>query len=272
METSTENLEHILRARDFGPQYYPDLFRMLRELELVFLLPSRPEMVCGPVAVKEGDRLPPFAVWGTPKDGRRIPIFSSPKLASDACKAVGAQPNEFALATMPGEGLFQLLACQKNPIVINPACRTNSVFLDQSAVRQLGDGSILRGGTDERRDGTVERLDPADFPTDLVQALFTFLKQRPAVRAAWILREMKAAGTRPGYVFVLSVEGDATVLEREFRVVASATCPKDSDYGVAVLQPAHAELIQFTARITPFYARPDYAPHRTPKRARRKKG
>ncbi len=35
METSTENLERILVARDFGPHYYPDLFRMLRELELV---------------------------------------------------------------------------------------------------------------------------------------------------------------------------------------------------------------------------------------------
>ena len=271
METSTENLEHILDARDFGPQYYPDLFRMLRELELVFLLPYHPEMTGAEMAIESGDKLPQFAVWGSPKDGRRIPIFSSPKLATDACKAIGAQPYEFALASMPGEGLFQLLSCQKDPIVINPACRTNSVYLDQSAVRQLGDGSILRGGTDERRDGTVERLDPADFPTNLVQALFTFLKQRPAVRAAWILREMKPAGSPPGYVFVLSIEGDATVLEQEFRVVASATCPRDLDYGVAVLNETNAALTQFTAQITPFYARPDYVQHAPSKRARRKK-
>ena len=271
METSTENLERILVARDFGPHYYPDLFRMLRELELVFLLPYHPEMLGETVTLKNGDQLPQFAVWDSSDQGRRVPIFSSPRLANDACKAIGAEPHEFALASMPGEGLFQLLACQPDAIVLNPACHTNAVFLDLASVRRLGDGSIFRSELGERQQSRVEPLDPADYPTNFVQELFSFLKQRPRVRATWIFRTVPEEGAAFEYVFVLDAEGDWLEVEREFRVVASAACAKDSQYGVAPLDPANKALVTLTAQTTPFFARPGYVPHAMPKRKRRKK-
>ena len=47
---------------------------------------------------------------------------------------------------MEGKQLFDLLRCQPDAITINPACSTQSLFLDRNAVKKLADGSILGPG------------------------------------------------------------------------------------------------------------------------------
>jgi hypothetical protein len=255
---SRNDLECILAARNFGPQLYPELFRLLRESTLVFLLPYHPELKGSTITVGRGDRLPKFVVWESASEGRRIPVFSSPNCANEACKRVGARDGQYALAEMQGKELFALLACQQNPIVINPACGTNATFLDINAVKKLADGSILTPEEGDRKLGTVQIVDPADYPTGFLQPLFGFLRERPQVKAAWLFREVSRPGAPASYVFVLKTTGDSSAVERDFRVVANSACPEDAEYGVTLFDPNNAQLVQATSRFTPFYAAPDY--------------
>lgn len=251
------DLERLMAARDFGPQLYPQFFRLLRKSELVFLIPYHPEMV-GEIALKSGDVLPPFVVWKSPTDGLRVPIFTSMDRATEACANTGAREGQYAFCEMLGQQLFDLLSVQENAIVINPACSTPSTFLDLNAARKLADGSILISEPEEQRSGSVKIVDPADYPTDFLQPLFRFLRENPGIKAAWLFREQTPPDAPVSYVFVLKADGDTSAVENDFRIVATSACPKGVDYGVALLDAENAALLAITAQHTPFYAAPDY--------------
>ena len=251
-------LERLLSARDFGPQHYPDVFRLLRDSPLVFLLPYHPELAGSSDTVRSGDELPPFVIWECPDDGLRIPIFTSPQRASEACEAIGSADRAYAMAEMPGKDLFDLLSFQPDHVAINPACKTSTLFLDIVAVKRLADGSILDPVGGETKEGIVSMVDPADYPTDFLQPLFCFLRERRQVQAVWLLQEETVPNAPVSYVFVLKVLGESQALERDFSVVARSACPKNVEYGVTLLDPKNEELVQLTDAFTPFYAAPDY--------------
>jgi len=254
---SCKNLEQILAARNFGPQSYPELFRLLRESTLVFLLPYHPELVGSTITLKSGDKLPKFVVWQS-SEGRQIPIFTSKRFANEACKKTGARDKQYAFAEMRGKELFDLLALQSDWIVINPACSTNAVFLDIEGVKKLADGSILTPETGPMKQGTVQLVEPADYPTDFLQPLFVFCRDRPQVKAAWLFRELPQPGSPTCYVIMLKIVGDTAALERDFRVVAGCACPEDVEYGLILIDPNNTELVKVTSTSTPFYAALDY--------------
>src|SRR5205809_643279 len=113
------------------------MFRLLRESELVFLLPYHPEMEGGVMKLQNGGKLPPFVVWSSPTDGKRIPIFSSLDRAQEACKKTGSRENQYNLCEMPGQQLFEILSCQPNAIAINPATSIPAIMMDIQGVKQL---------------------------------------------------------------------------------------------------------------------------------------
>jgi hypothetical protein len=255
--TPLEELEHILAARDFGPQHHPQLFRLLREAELVFLVPYHPEIM-GDVTIQAGDPMPKFMLLQSPGQGTRIAIFSSMKCANEACKKLGIPDGQFALCLMIGKGLFDMIRHQTHAIVINPACHTNALFLDLNGVKMLADGSILAPETGENRRGTVQIVPPAEYPTDFLQPLFVFLRGRPEVKAAWLFREVQPKEGGIHYVFILKMVGPDTGVLQDFRIIANSSRPKGADYGVTLFDPNHAELVKITSAHTPFYAAPDY--------------
>src|SRR2546421_3506651 len=102
------DLERLLATRDVGPQIYPQLFRLLRESTLVFLIPYHPE-VMGDMRLQNGDPMPQFVIWQSPAEGKRIPIFSSIERANEACKKTGAPESHYALCEMLGQHLFEAL-------------------------------------------------------------------------------------------------------------------------------------------------------------------
>lgn len=251
-------LERLLMARNFGPQHYPEVFRLLRESPLVFLLPYHPELPGCTETLRSGDLLPPFIVWESAGHGQRIPLFTSPQRAKLSWPAVGATNRTYVMGEMLGKDLLDLLGFQSDPIVLNPACGTSVMYLDVTAVKKLADGSILDPEGGEMKEGIASIVDPADYPTDFLQPLFCFLRRRPQVQAAWLLQEETEPGAPISYVFVLKVTGEALEVERDFRVVARSACPKDVGYGVTLFDPANEGLVQLTDGFAPFYAAPDF--------------
>lgn len=259
--TPQNELERLLAARDFGPHCYPAVFRLLRESRLVFLLPCHPELTGTEDTVGPGELVPRFPIWESPETGRRIPIFSSAQRAKEGCKAAGAPDGTYALAEMSGRELFDLLACQPEPIALNPGCDIHVLFFSASTARELASKTRIGRVKGKRKQANATIVDPADYPTDFLEPLFRFLCERPEAQAAWLLREDTQPGAPVSYVFVLKVTGDAQELETDFRMVAGAACPKDVKYGLAQFDPNNEGLVKLTAQFTPFFAAPSYSRH-----------
>ena len=190
MSTPLNELERLLADPRQGPESHPQLFRLLREATLVFLMPYHPEIM-GSYNLKEGDAGPKFIVWKG-SEGPCIPVFTSMDRANEACKKIGVPDKKYALAEMNGQQLFAVLRLQQYPIIINPACGVATTYLDRNAMKMLADGSILKP-IDERaaqKSGNVVIVDPADYPTDFLQPLFQFLRKRTEVKAAWLFRQV----------------------------------------------------------------------------------
>ena len=251
-------LEQLLANPRQGPESHPEMFRLLREATLVFLMPYHPEIM-GTYSLKGGDSGPKIVVWKS-SEGPSVPVFTSIERANEACKKLGVPDKKYALAEMKGQQLFSILRAQQYPIMLNPSCGPATTYLDQNAIKMLADGSILKPipeGAEKR--GNVVIVDPADYPTDFLQPLFQFLRQRTDVKAAWLFKQTDLpAGNDPVYVFVLKALGDAKQLKQDFGVVAKGACPKNAEFGVVTLDPNNAALVQITSKATPFYSAPDY--------------
>ncbi len=258
MQPPKNNLERILSDPKQGPDSHPELFRLLRESTLVFLMPYHPE-VMGKMTLGNGDKLPKFSVWKG-AEGEHVPIFSSIAKANEACKKIGIPDGQFALAEVKGEQLFQMLSCQIYPVAINPGCGPAVTYMDLNAVKKLGDGSILKPMENkEEKEGQVQIVEPADYPTDFLQSLFQFLRGRKEVKAGWLFREPGLTEDgKISYVFVLKADGNLDQIEQDFSVVATSACPRTAQFGVTTLDPANAPLVAITSKAPAFYAAPDY--------------
>ena len=257
MKEPLNELERALAGALRGPQGNPELFRQLRAAELAFLLPYHPEME-GKAELKNGDAFP-IVVWGNDR-GQFVPVFTSMGRADEALETVKAGDRKYSVAEMKGQWLFEVLCGMKRQAVLNPACGTGEVYLNLKVVTMLADGSMFQPAEPpDREEGTVQIVNPADYPTDLLQPIFQFLRGRPEAKAAWLFERPLPPGAKDRYfVFAVLVAGDAKVLKQDFNVVGSGTSQAPGGFGVMVLDPkdpTHAELVQ---KFQPFYAAPDF--------------
>ena len=255
MNQPQNDLERALWSVSRGPEGYPTLFRQLRESMVTFLMPYHPEWV-GDVPIENGTAIT-FAVWQN-ADGPQIPIFTSLERAEAALEAIGGDM-KYAVAEMKGEWLFGAIAGQELPAVLNPACGTPHLSLDVRAARKLADGSILRVEKGPQEQGRLKIVDAADYPTDLLQPVFRFLRGRPEVRAAWLFYRLEQdAPPQRYYVFSLLVQGDAEAVQNELSVVVRHAVKDGPDFGVTKVDPDDPEMGKIMAQFPPFYAAPDY--------------
>lgn len=256
--TPLNDLERLLAKPKLGPQDYPELFRLLRETELVFLLPYHPELEGEALGVQNGDPLPPFVVWSSPQSGPRVPIFSSLDRAQEACRKTGAKDNAYALCDMPGQHLFQLLACQHNGIAINPATTFQAIMLDLEGVKQIAAEPVSEHETGPNTRGRVKLLTPADYPTKLVQSLFQYLRGSSGVRAAWLAKDLTRTEPGTSYIIMLLGEFDRAKVKDGIIIVAGSAINKDETVYVGFLDEDNTEALTVAQKFTPFYAAPDY--------------
>lgn len=251
------DLERLLTKPKFGPQDYPEMFRLLRETELVFLLPFHPELEGATMGLKNGDQLPPFVIWSSPTDGRRIPIFSSIDRAQEACRKTCSRENQYALCDMPGQQLFEILSCQPDAIAINPATSFPALLMDIHGVKQLarrGPGQA----EGEQKSGRVQLLTAADYPTKLVQALFQYLRECSGVRAAWLAKDLGRTEPGTGYIIMVLGACDQKKIQDGIIIVAGSSIDKDETLHVGFMDGDNAAALAETEKFTPFYAAPDY--------------
>ena len=249
----TNDIERLLENPKFGEHDYPELFRLMRESELIFLV-SNPNNQRGVLPWADLTELPQFVVWGNLRTGQHIPLFSSHEAARRACREIGAW-NTFAFRQLKGQHLFEMLSRQSVSFALNPVCSQYQMIFDRSHAKQLADGTILDGGADHHEEGTMALLDPHKYPEHMVSELLRFFKKTPAVRAAWLLHDTtsKTKGKEVCYVYVLEISGNPQQVDTDFQYIAHRTCPENAEWGLKVIDPADPNDLQIAKTFPPFY-------------------
>lgn len=243
----------------------PDLCRCLCEGEVWLPMHFHPELEDEEIELKEGMPFP-FARLQT-AHGTVVPVYSSEARLEEGLKAGNVPPRTFLGAAMPARQALELLGAMNLPATLNLSCATTGeVTLPAELLRDLANGTALKPlglGSGHAENLRLAILNPADYPTNLVQAMFELLRKHAHFKAAWIFTrrepERPASAPIPYYVMVLMNPRDDVLFHDLNLVAQSAGRPhpvqlsladeNDPDYLAGVFQ-----------RARPFYVAADYHP------------
>jgi hypothetical protein len=216
------------------------------------MVPFHPEME-GTVKLENGEPIPFEKVKCS--DGVFVPIYTSEQRAIQSVKKLKSGSQKCVIAEMDGLALFKTLYAQNLQAVINPACDTDPLFFPFDAVKKLADGSALQSvDFSPRERGTVKVVEPADYPTDFIQPLFDYLRKQSEISAVWLLQQTNAATEKTVYVLGVVAEGNVEQLRTDLTIVGHPVCPKEAEFGVALLDLTNPEHKSLIVGFTPFYA------------------
>lgn len=240
----------------------PELMRQLGEGELWFFIPFHPEVEGGEMELKNGMALP-FSQFEDP-EGPVVPLFSSLERAEEARKKARFPARTFSTAAMPAKQALEILGKAELRAVLNKGCKTGQVVLPANMMRDIADGSALRPDTEPMPHihETVNIIDPADYPTDLIQPAFEILRQHRNFRAAWIVERGKGKPTAADgrrYQFLVLMDPRDAVIFRDFNLVVQSACARTDEVDLGYLDENDTAYIASLWKQTPaFYTAPDY--------------
>ncbi len=204
------------------PSAAPALYRALCEGELWALVPFHPELTDEVIELENGMPFP--FVQLEDEKGAIVPIFSSEARVDEALARAGLSPRKYSAAAMPAQQMLEVLGAMDLRVVLNKGCATGTLVLPPNLLRDLASGRALEPMRSDQ--GSVERelaiLDPADYPTHLVQPLFEILRRHRHFRAAWIFRDGALSATPPTYQVLVYMDPRDEVLFHDLNMTLSA--------------------------------------------------
>ena len=110
---------------------------------------------------------------------------------------------------------------------------------------------------------TLDKLDPADYPTDLLQPIFELFRKHRNFRAAWIFTRTIAGQPTPEYkpyYLMLHMDPRDATLFHDFNLVAQAARGKH-EVNLSLTPDEGLEYLAGLFRqARPFYVAADYTP------------
>lgn len=245
----------------------PDLYRALIDNDLLALTPRdlQTEMIGG--FVLENGAPFPF-VQLTEKDGRVVvPIFTSDKRVDECLKRAKVPPKAYSIAEAPGRVMMEVLGAMNLHAVLNKdSKKTGTITLPPNLMRDLASGKVLDPTAIDAVRETVRlrKIDPADFPTDFVQALFEVLRKHRNFRAAWIFNLVTEKVLPEGgkfYAAHVLMEPRDEAIFHEFNMVVQAARNRRDDVRLGLVDEDDWSYVRGLFRqATPFFIAADYEP------------
>ena len=251
-------LDRAIKAVQRSEAAAPELYRQLTTGELCFLLPYHPEMVEGArMSVQNGSPLP-FCVQAEPDGNEVVPIFSSEARLEESLRAGDAPPNKFLCGAMPAVQVLELIGKCGFRAVLNRGCATGEITLPPELLCDLADGSIFQP-TEERetKRAAVMTLNPADYPTDLIQRAFEFIRQHRAFRAAWVFLlpdDAAASDTPQKYQLLFLMSPSDKTLFHDLNLALHCSPPEGLAFDLGVVDETDkVQVMTLFAKAQPFY-------------------
>jgi hypothetical protein len=178
---------HIWRVQKDKSAVLP-FFRSLLSAELDVLMPYQNELEGETLRIENGAPFP-FALFDSP-EGKYVVGFTSPERADEGMKAGKVPPNTFLSCVVNGRELCEMVGVMNFSLVLNKSCPTGEFRMNDALLRDLANGEALRATSPDHTDKmTLHQVDPAHYPTDIIQAAFQKMRQHSAFRAAWLLAQ-----------------------------------------------------------------------------------
>ena len=260
----TNDLDRALIALVKSKSALPRFLRELGTGELWFLTPFHPEIIGGEVELEEGMRSP-FMEMGD-AEGPYVPVFSSFERLQESMRACQVPEDSAAAASMEALLVLDLLGKMGLRGMINMGCKTGAIYLPPEMMRDVADGSAFEPmePTGEVKSRMMSIIDPADYPTNLLQPVFEILRQHRNFRAAWVMVETNpdAPGTDAWhYQFAIQMEPHDPEVFHEFNLVlASAAIATGDRVECGRVDGTDTEYIaNLWRQVEPFYIAPDHA-------------
>jgi len=260
------DLDRAIMAMQKSKAAMPDFCRHLSEGELWVPVQYHPELADGgAVPIQNGSPIP-FALLQRNDGKTYVPLFSSEGRYEEGLAKAKVPPNTYLPADMPAKQLLEILGKADLWAEINNGCETGSMFIGPELMRDLANGKALEptGTEGEEVEAAMKIVDPADYPTDLLQPVYEKLRQHRQFRVAWLFTEMPDAvkpGQPPLYYFLVVMDKWDEVLFHEFNMVVAAA--SGSKYRFSLMPSTEADHASITILVEtgpPFYAASDYQP------------
>jgi len=256
-------LDKAIMAMQRSQAALPELLRCLCEGDLWLLMPFHPEIANEKIEMKSGMPLPFTRLQS--EDGEVVVAYSSEERAMEGLKKANVPPHTFMSAVMPALQVLEILGKMNLPMSVNRGCITGEVTLPPVLLRDLADGTALQplgiGGKTE--EVALDLINPADFPTDLLQPVFELFRKHKNFRAAWIFSRATAGqptSAQRHYCLLLLMDPRDAKLFHDFNLVAQAAKGKH-ELTLSLMDekdPAYTTVLFRQAR--PFYVAADFQP------------
>lgn len=191
-------------------------------------------------------------------------LYTSEARAEEAMEEDQVPPNTYATARMDAPEMLEILGAMKLRAVVNRSCRTGNFTMSGGLAGELASGAALTPKSfpdEELEHAVLNVIEPADYPTDLIQPLFESLRRHREFRAAWVLRHPKPteAGGKHYQILVLMDPRDQVVMHDLTLVLASVCRPPDALWCGLIDEKDRAYTGKLLQQATPFYRAVDFS-------------
>jgi hypothetical protein len=261
------DLDKAIMAFQRSQAALPDLLRHLCAGNLRLLIPFHPEVANQSMQYVEGQPMPFLRVQTS--RGEAVAVFSSEARALESLKKAKVRPRTYMPAVMSAQDVLGMLGKLNLRMSVNFGCSTGDISLPPQSLLKLAGGAAFNPPPDNKETERLrlDKVDPADYPTALVQAVFEFCRQHGQFRAVWIFTRGTAgppASARKPYFLLVLMEPRDAALFHDFLLVAKSV---SREYGVNLsLTASNApELVADLFRqAQPFYVAAGYQPPAVP--------
>ncbi len=187
------DLDRAIHALQRSTSATPEFYRQLAQGEFWFLVRYHPEIEGENIEIKNGAPMP-FIQFKV-EQGVAVALFSSSARVDEYLAKSKTPSHRFSAGSMPARQMLEILGKSNLQAVVNLGCTSGAVTIPPDLMRDLADGSALQpihaAATVHHR---LTILNPADYPTHVIQPLFEVMRRHASFRAAWVFALTPEAG------------------------------------------------------------------------------
>ncbi len=258
------DLDKAIMAFQRSQAVVPDLLRLLCAGNLYLLIPFHPEVANESMEYLEGQPMP-FLRIKTSR-GVAVAVFSSEARALESLKKAKVRPRTYMPAVMAAKDVLGMLGKLNLTMSVNQGCSTGDVSLPPESLLKLASGAAFNPPPFDSKNAErlrLDKVDPADYPTALVQAVFEYCRQHGQFRAVWLFTRTMAgqpAAARKAYYVLVLMEPRDEALFHDFLLVAKSVS-REYEINLSLTESNAPEIVADLFRqAQPFYMAAGYQP------------
>jgi len=152
--------------------------------------------------------------------------------------------------------------------LLNKSCTTPQIVLPPDLMRDIASGEVFKAHSvtksrEVKEEVGLNRLDPADYPTELLQPVFEAMRKYRQFRAAWIFShpELQAqARSGRGYQLLILMDPRESTIYHELNMVIAAAQRRDDIVHHGLVDEGDpAYIAKLFGAAQPFYLASDFA-------------